>query len=48
MMGVIMPSTGLSLVMMALGGLLAAADRRYRLTAKAARAARLAGQGAAS
>ena len=35
-------------VMMALGGLLAAADRRYRLTAKAARAARLAGQGAAS
>ncbi|WP_298599312.1 cytochrome c-type biogenesis CcmF C-terminal domain-containing protein, partial [uncultured Zoogloea sp.] len=35
-------------VMMALGGLLAAADRRYRLTAKAAKAARLAGQGAAS
>ena len=35
-------------LLMALGGLLAASDRRYRLTAKAARATALAGQGAAS
>ncbi|WP_079435554.1 heme lyase CcmF/NrfE family subunit [Zoogloea sp. LCSB751] len=35
-------------VFMALGGLLAASDRRYRITSKAAKAARLASEGAAS
>mgnify|MGYP000022253709 FL=1 len=35
-------------LLMATGGLLAASDRRYRLTSKAARATALAGQGAAS
>ncbi|MBS0371437.1 MAG: heme lyase CcmF/NrfE family subunit [Proteobacteria bacterium] len=35
-------------VCMALGGLLAASDRRYRITSKAAKAARLAAEGAAS
>ena len=35
-------------VLMALGGLLAASDRRYRLKSTAARAGKLAAQGAAS